>query len=147
MGHESKCAHLHGHRYKLEMTVIAPKLDSLGRVVDFGCLKRIAGGWIDHYWDHNMLLHQNDPLIQQSLYFPENGTYRPDSQVLIGRAPWIMSESRNPTAENIAVEFVERVQPLLPIEIRICKVVVHETPNCRAIYVPEIPTIQISDQV
>lgn len=36
VNHESKCATLHGHRYKVEIVAAAPGLDSLGRVIDFG---------------------------------------------------------------------------------------------------------------
>jgi 6-pyruvoyltetrahydropterin/6-carboxytetrahydropterin synthase len=39
MEHESKCKHLHGHRYALEATFVAPDLDTLGRVVEFGVIK------------------------------------------------------------------------------------------------------------
>ena len=31
--HESKCAHLHGHNYRIHFTVTG-RLDSLGRVID-----------------------------------------------------------------------------------------------------------------
>jgi 6-pyruvoyltetrahydropterin/6-carboxytetrahydropterin synthase len=133
LGHESKCANLHGHRYKIECTVEAPRLDLLGRVIDFGCLKDIAGKWVDDVWDHNMLLHYQDPLL--SSYDGMNGdTTTPED--ICGRPPYIMKHKRNPTAENIAVEFFENVQPLLPPMIHIVQVVVHETPKCRAIYCP-----------
>ena len=36
MEHESKCKMLHGHRYALEASFAATKLDNLGRVIDFG---------------------------------------------------------------------------------------------------------------
>ena len=39
LGHEGKCRHLHGHRGVAEVTVYAPSLDNLGRVVDFGAIK------------------------------------------------------------------------------------------------------------
>ena len=47
MEHESKCRHLHGHRYVAEVTVATSELDGLGRVLDFGLLKTELGGWID----------------------------------------------------------------------------------------------------
>ena len=47
--HESKCATLHGHRYRVDIEVSAPKPDSAGRAVDFSVLKTIIGGWIDRY--------------------------------------------------------------------------------------------------
>ena len=39
LGHEGKCKNLHGHRYSAEITVTAPDLDGLGRVIDFGVIK------------------------------------------------------------------------------------------------------------
>lgn len=60
--HESKCRHIHGHRYKLELTLRCPNLDKLGRVLDFSEVKRAFGDWIDRYWDHNVLLNPDDPL-------------------------------------------------------------------------------------
>lgn len=135
LGHESKCAHLHGHRYKADVTVRAPQLDALGRVMDFGAVKKIIGTFIDEEWDHNMLLNQDDPLLGLSAGFET-----PSTIDLIGRTPYVMSQSRNPTAENIAIELYECAQPLLPPEIKIVSIVIHETPNCRAEFIPsEIP--------
>ena len=58
--HESKCRAFHGHRYAAEITCLAP-LDSLGRVVDFGVVKQLVGGWIDQHWDHTAILMEGDP--------------------------------------------------------------------------------------
>ena len=38
--HESKCRHVHGHRYVLELTCAAAQLDDLGRVIDFGVTRQ-----------------------------------------------------------------------------------------------------------
>ena len=38
-GHESKCAHLHGHNYKFEFHCTAGSLDNVGRVIDFSDIK------------------------------------------------------------------------------------------------------------
>ena len=65
LGHEGKCCYLHGHRGVAEVTVCAVDdggVDDLGRVVDFGVVKEVIGGWIDEKWDHNFLLHKDDPL-------------------------------------------------------------------------------------
>ena len=39
MNHEGKCKMLHGHRYVLEASFSAKKLDELGRVIDFGVIR------------------------------------------------------------------------------------------------------------
>jgi len=52
LGHEGKCAHLHGHRYVAEITVESAGLDSLGRVVDFSVIKEKVGKWVDENWEY-----------------------------------------------------------------------------------------------
>lgn len=59
-GYQSKCKHLHGHRYRLEVTAACPKLDRFGMVIDFASLKTICGGWIDENLDHAMLVCDQD---------------------------------------------------------------------------------------
>ena len=60
MKHESKCRHLHGHRYVAEITAAADGLDDLGRVIDFSVLKSVVGGWVDDAWDHGTLANDAD---------------------------------------------------------------------------------------
>jgi 6-pyruvoyltetrahydropterin/6-carboxytetrahydropterin synthase len=38
-GHEGKCKHLHGHTWKVEVTICSDHLDVIGRVVDFAVFK------------------------------------------------------------------------------------------------------------
>ncbi len=63
MKHESKCQHLHGHRYVVEVTVGAARLDDVGRVVDFGVVKDAFGGWLNDIYDHGFIVEQGDPLV------------------------------------------------------------------------------------
>ena len=46
LGHEGKCANLHGHNYVAEIYVSGAEFDSLGRVVDFAVINRLFKGWI-----------------------------------------------------------------------------------------------------
>ena len=39
-GHEGKCKNLHGHTWKIEVTVVSDRIDGLGMVADFTVLKR-----------------------------------------------------------------------------------------------------------
>ena len=120
MHHESKCKMLHGHRYVVEATFIADDLDHLGRIIDFGCIKDVLGGWIDANWDHNTILHEKDTSLgkaianvtQQSIY------YLPC----------------NPTAENMADYLLKEICPKLfaDKEVRCTRIRLHETPNCYA---------------
>lgn len=55
-GHPGKCARLHGHNWKVEISVQATVLDSLGMAVDFADVKSQAKTIIDEV-DHR---HLND---------------------------------------------------------------------------------------
>ena len=39
-GHEGKCKNLHGHTWKIEVTITKDRLNDLGMVADFAVLKR-----------------------------------------------------------------------------------------------------------
>lgn len=125
LGHEGKCKHLHGHRYVAEVTIRAPELDGLGRVIDFGVVKEIVGKWVDDNWDHNTLLNASDPLL---LVAGQGRT--PD---LIGRKPYVMAYG-NPTAENIAAALFNVSRAILPEAFTVTHVRIYETPNCFADY-------------
>ena len=126
-GHESKCAHIHGHRYTVFVTC-SPNhgLDDIGRVIDFSVIKAKVGTWIDENLDHGMLLFKDDPLVY---WWRENEFGEVHKH-------YIMDD--NPTAENIAKLIYWKAYALFRVAyngpIRIVKVVVQETPNCSASY-------------
>lgn len=113
--HESKCAHLHGHRYAVEITCYADELDPVGRVVDFGVIKDIVGTWIDEEWDHGTLINEKDEEL--FAWCVRNGQKR-----LVFKS--------EPTAENIAKKIFDYADDKLPIQV--VRVRVWETPNCYA---------------
>jgi len=131
LGHEGKCRNLHGHRYVAEIAVSAKDLDSLGRVIDFGVIKDVIGGWIDEYWDHNMILHPDDPLFKIGEAWDLNGI-----EVIVGRDPYVMPGG-NPTAENLARVLHDICCELLPDYLMVVYVKIWETPNCSATYFGE----------
>jgi 6-pyruvoyltetrahydropterin/6-carboxytetrahydropterin synthase len=129
LGHRGKCRHLHGHRYAAEITVQSPDLDGLGMVVDFGVIKERVGGWIDQSWDHNLLLHPDDPLLELS--------NKQLQEVCGDRLPYVMPPPcPNPTAENIARVLYDAAVGLLD-PLKVVEVTVWETPTCRATYRPD----------
>lgn len=121
MGHENKCAHLHGHNYVALITAQAEQLDGIGRVIDFSVLKDKLGGWIDQYWDHGFILYGEDQVALDALkHFVE-----PQKLYCL---------PTNPTAENLA-DYLLRVigpQELASSEVRLTKVIIWETENCHA---------------
>ncbi len=120
MEHESKCKHLHGHRYVLEATFAAPELDALGRVIDFGVIQQRLGGWIDDHWDHNTVLHEKDKALGDSITKVTNQA--------------VFYLPVNPTAENMAHYIFSHICPELfqDSSLRCARIRLYETPNCYA---------------
>ena len=120
-GHENKCAHLHGHNYRVHFTVRAPELDSLGRVMDFSVIKDKLCEWLEENYDHKFLLWENDPLVEKLV------------EIVPGD---IVITTFNPTAENIAKNLVEVIAPkqLEGTGCALIKCEIEETRKCRASY-------------
>ena len=116
--HESKCKYLHGHRYVLEVSFSAPKLDSVGRVIDFGLVKDIVKSWIDENFDHTAILYEKDKELGEAIAKLTNQK--------------IYYLNSNPTAENIGLHLLEDILPKLfsDMEIKIESLKLYETPNC-----------------
>jgi len=129
MGHENKCAHLHGHSYQVlleaESILTESELDSVGRVVDFGRIKEIYDPWIQEHWDHGFLLHIQDVDAIDRIQGFETGVTTQKLYLL----------DSNPTAENIGIFLLTSpnfVTQLQVYGVRIKSVTVHETSNCFA---------------
>ena len=130
MRHESKCAHLHGHNYVALFTASAD-LDEVGRVIDFGVLKSLLGGWIDKHLDHGFILYEKDSAAINALehFAPSGGLskYNETHQKL-----FLLPS--NPTAENIA-DYLLKVVAVKQLEgtgVVVTKVRLWETENCYA---------------
>ena len=116
--HESKCAHLHGHNYRVHFTCEAEELDNIGRVIDFSDMKTRLCMWLEDNWDHKTLIWENDPW----------------AKVLPEIDPTIVIVPFNPTAENIAQHLVEVIGPqqLAGTGIKLVHCDVEETRKCSA---------------
>lgn len=53
-GYKGKCEDLHGHNWKVEITVEKSKLDKIGMVVDFRLLKQALNAFLEQF-DHKYL--------------------------------------------------------------------------------------------
>jgi len=118
MNHESKCKMLHGHRYALEATFSAKKLDRLGRVIDFAEIRKVLGSWIDDNLDHNTILSVNDKKLGKKIASETK------------QKIYYMKET--PTAENIAKHIFEDICPKLFSDkhVKCVGIKLYETPNC-----------------
>ena len=118
VNHESKCKHFHGHNYVTYVTASSRALDIVGRVIDFGELKRFYQPWLDENWDHRMILWSEDPLLESFRELDGTG---------LAVVPF------NPTAENMAGFLLElgnkHFSPAYGPGF-ISRVLVLETENC-----------------
>ncbi|SPA17235.1 6-pyruvoyl trahydropterin synthase family protein [Cupriavidus taiwanensis] len=119
-GHDGKCAHLHGHNYRIHFVCESPELDRLGRVIDFSVIKERLCAWVEERWDHRFLLWEDDPLAGQLARIERTLVLLPF----------------NPTAENMARYLVEVIGPdvLIGTAARLVRVTVEETAKCSATY-------------
>lgn len=128
-GHENKCSGLHGHNYRVHFYAAAPKLDSLGRVIDFSVLKSKLCMWLEDNWDHKFLLWNKDPLLDVLRGVPRlDGTISEAVDAIVA-VPF------NPTAENIADHLLRVIGPqqLSNSEVALYRVGVDETRKCSAV--------------
>lgn len=116
VAHEGKCASVHGHRYCFQVQ-IAPRmgrgLDSVGRVLDFGAMKRDVGDWLDRILDHAMIVQDTDPLLPHL-----------DGKVVVVNVP--------PTIEHLVRLVYLQASELLGPDFEVVHVRGYETPNCWA---------------
>jgi len=123
--HSSECKNLHGHRYKLELTLSGkiltePNQSYEGMVLDFGDIKRIAKNFLDTL-DHAFLVYSQD---KDLLEFLKNS----DSKYVI--IPEI------PTVENLLKFIYQHLEKEFAHtyndSLKIKKLKLWETPNCYA---------------
>lgn len=128
-GHENKCATLHGHNYRVHFTCIAPDLDHLGRVIDFGDIKHGLCMWLEDNWDHKMLIWVEDPILRHLKLGYADPRIQDPLQDSVCEVPF------NPTAENMAEYLVMRVGPeVLTGDVVLIRVTIEETRKCSATY-------------
>lgn len=124
--HESKCNNIHGHNYIIWVTATAPKLDTLGRVIDFSVLKGLIDPWLQKHWDHGFIYYAGD--AEMKLLFTEMKEHKSYALAV------------NPTAENLGKHLLYDVIPTLlwGTDVTAVEVEVQETENC-------IATVRLSD--
>jgi len=120
--YEGKCKRLHGHTYRLEITV-SGDVDYKGMVMDFGDLKTIFKEHIDSKFDHKLMLKRGDKFNEALA----SSLPKEDDSIC-----WV---DYNPTAENIAKDIMEILQKRLSkltTAADVAKVKLYETPTCFA---------------
>lgn len=121
-GHENKCAHLHGHNYRIHFTIQSiDGQDHLGRVVDFSVIKSRLCEWLEDNWDHKMLIYDQEPMLNELINLVPND---------------IVPVAFNPTAENMAKYLCEviAIEQLAGTGCALIKCEIEETRKCKATY-------------
>ncbi len=128
-GYVGKCASIHGHSYRAQVTLAGLNLDEAGMLMDFSDLKFVKK-WINDYWDHALILWQDDPLRMVLVNADRN-------HELDVQKTYLMAEQ--PTAENLAFVLYTHIVWVLPPgkawdSVNSVKVRVWETVTCSATY-------------
>ena len=100
-GYDGKCRNVHGHSYKLSVTVIGePIADSshvkFGMVIDFSDLKKIVKEEIVDVFDHATVFNKNTPHVELAKELSDRG----HSVLLV---------DYQPTSEMMVIDFAEKI--------------------------------------
>lgn len=119
-GYDGKCRHIHGHSYRLSVTVKGKPLEDendpkCGMTIDFGELKRIVNAQIVDQFDHSLVVHRADASDDQWL------------EPLKQRFGNIIVTDYRPTCENMLVDFARRLRQTLPEGVELCALRMYET--------------------
>ncbi len=118
-GYDGKCKNVHGHSYKLSVTVIGiPILDSnnvkFGMVIDFTDLKTIVKEEIVDNFDHATVFNQNTPHVELA-------------KELSSRGHHVILVDYQPTSENMVVDFAQKIIARLPKNVQLHSLKLQET--------------------
>lgn len=119
--YDGKCKNMHGHSYKLFVTVKGKPINDLqhpknGMVVDFGDIKEIVKSEIISLWDHAVLINSNSPHLELG-------------QDLESRGHKVIYCPYQPTCENMLYDIADKVRARLPEHVELAYLKLHETEN------------------
>ena len=118
-GYDGKCKNVHGHSYKLSVTVIGTPINDTnnvkyGMVIDFGDLKKIVKEQIVDVFDHATVFNKNTPHIELANELEQRGHH-------------VILVDYQPTSENMVVDFSNKIKNLLPKNIKLHSLRLQET--------------------
>ncbi len=132
--HKGACNNVHGHNYKLFVTVIQTdgkplntqvqnKLEEEGMITDFSTIKEIVNKRIVDLWDHAFIYNENDR-DSESI-----------SKVLQGQiGQKVFAFPMRTTAENMSMWILDEINKYLKDGLKCVKVVLYETDTSFATY-------------
>ena len=118
-GYDGKCRNVHGHSYKLSVTVIGkPIMDmshvKLGMVIDFSDLKKIVKEEIVDKFDHAIVFNKNTPHVELAKELEQRGHN-------------VLLVDYQPTSEMMIIDFAEKIKCRLPKNIKLHVLKLRET--------------------
>ncbi len=109
--YQGACSQVHGHSYKLQITISAEMPGENDMVLDFKILKELVQSHILALLDHSLMLKDNAENRQFFLNYP-------------GKIYWMDSE---PTAERMLLDISRKLEPVLPGHVNLEEIVLFET--------------------
>ena len=123
-GHDGLCKNVHGHSYKLSVTLIGQPIEDksnvkFGMVMDFSDLKKIVNELVVKPFDHATILNINSPHLELA-----------DNMEQWGHK--IVRVSYQPTSEKMVIDFAEKIGVALPSHLKLHHLILRETETCYA---------------
>lgn len=123
-GYDGKCRNVHGHSYKLAVTVIGEPLNDPnavknGMVIDFTDLKNIVKEEIVDPYDHATVFNKNTPHVELA-------------QELSQRGHEVILADYQPTSEMMIIDFATKIEKRLPAHIALFSLQLRETASSYA---------------
>ena len=116
--YDGKCKNIHGHSYKLEVTVKGRPIEKSanpkdGLLIDFGDLKKIVNAKVVDIFDHALVMKKDysDELLSS----------------LSANFELIRYVDYQPTCENLISDFAGKIEGALPEGVALHHLVLHET--------------------
>ena len=118
-GYDGKCKNIHGHSYKLSVTVFGKPIEDknnvkYGMVIDFGDLKKIVKKEIVDVFDHATVFNKNTPHLELAMELKSRG----HNVILV---------DYQPTSEMMVIDFAKKIKNLLPDNITLHSLKLQET--------------------
>lgn len=118
-GYDGKCRNVHGHSYKLSVTVIGNPIEDstnvkFGMVIDFSDLKKIVKEEIVDVFDHATVFNKNTPHVELAKELSQRGHN-------------VLLVNYQPTSEMMVIDFAEKIKARLPKNITLHSLKLQET--------------------
>ena len=118
-GYDGKCKNVHGHSYKLYVTVIGRPIKEkdnvkYGMVIDFSDLKSIVKKEVIGNFDHSIIFNQNTPHIELA-------------KTLKSQGHKVLLVNYQPTSEGMIIDIANKINNALPENIKLHSLKLQET--------------------